>query len=29
MAAAIKALKANGTLNKLAVKYHIPPGDVK
>jgi ABC-type amino acid transport substrate-binding protein len=25
----IKALKANGTLRKLAVKYHIPPGDVK
>jgi polar amino acid transport system substrate-binding protein len=29
IAAAIKALKANGTLAKLAVKYHIPVGDVK
>ena len=29
IAGAIKALKANGTLTKLAVKYHIPPGDVK
>jgi len=29
IAAAIKALKANGTLSKLAVKYHIPVGDVK
>lgn len=29
ISAAIKALKANGTLRKLAVKYHIPPGDVK
>lgn len=26
---AIAALKKNGTLAKLAVKYHIPPGDVK
>ncbi|HEY7208349.1 MAG TPA: transporter substrate-binding domain-containing protein [Gaiellaceae bacterium] len=29
MAAAIKALKANGTLKKLAAKYNIPAGDVK
>jgi polar amino acid transport system substrate-binding protein len=29
MAAAIKALKANGTLGKLAAKYSIPAGDVK
>ncbi|HEY8704931.1 MAG TPA: transporter substrate-binding domain-containing protein [Gaiellaceae bacterium] len=29
IAAAIKALKANGTLAKLAAKYHIPVGDVK
>lgn len=29
LAAAIKALKANGTLTKLAVKYKIPTGDVK
>lgn len=29
MAAAIKALKANGTMAKLAAKYHIPAGDVK
>lgn len=29
IAAAIKALKANGTLAKLAVKYSIPVGDVK
>ena len=29
IAAAIKALKANGTLAKLATKYHIPVGDVK
>lgn len=29
MAAAIKTLKSNGTLTKLAVKYHIPTGDVK
>ncbi len=29
IAAAIKALKANGTLAKLAVKYRIPVGDVK
>jgi|SRR5579872_3927214 len=29
IAGAIKALKANGTLAKLAVKYHIPVGDVK
>ena len=26
---ALKALKANGTLTKLATKYHIPTGDVK
>lgn len=29
MASAIKALRANGTLTKLATKYHIPTGDVK
>jgi polar amino acid transport system substrate-binding protein len=29
IAAAIKAMKANGTLVKLAAKYHIPVGDVK
>ena len=29
IATAIKALKANGTLAKLATKYHIPVGDVK
>jgi ABC-type amino acid transport substrate-binding protein len=29
IAAAIKTLKANGTLAKLAAKYHIPVGDVK
>ncbi len=29
MAAAIKALKANGTVDKLAAKYSIPAGDVK
>jgi polar amino acid transport system substrate-binding protein len=29
MASAIKALKANGTLVKLAKKYNIPTGDVK
>lgn len=29
MTAAIKALKADGTLGKLAAKYSIPPGDVK
>ncbi len=29
IASAIKALKANGTLRKLAIKYKIPPGDVK
>jgi polar amino acid transport system substrate-binding protein len=29
LAAAVKALKANGTLTKLAVKYKIPTGDVK
>jgi polar amino acid transport system substrate-binding protein len=29
MSAAIKALRANGTLTKLATKYHIPTGDVK
>jgi polar amino acid transport system substrate-binding protein len=29
IAGAIKALKANGTLAKLATKYHIPVGDVK
>jgi polar amino acid transport system substrate-binding protein len=29
MAAAIKALKADGTLGKLAAKYSIPAGDVK
>jgi polar amino acid transport system substrate-binding protein len=29
MAAAVKALKANGTMAKLAKKYNIPTGDVK
>ncbi len=29
VASGIKALKANGTLKKLATKYHIPTGDVK
>jgi polar amino acid transport system substrate-binding protein len=29
IASAIKALRANGTLAKLATKYHIPVGDVK
>jgi polar amino acid transport system substrate-binding protein len=29
IAGAIKSLKANGTLKKLAAKYHIPTGDVK
>src|SRR5207249_5696932 len=29
IASAIKALKANGALKTLALKYHIPPGDVK
>ena len=29
MAAAIKALKANGTMAKIAAKYHVPAGDVK
>jgi polar amino acid transport system substrate-binding protein len=29
IAAAVKALKANGTLTKLAAKYNIPTGDVK
>jgi ABC-type amino acid transport substrate-binding protein len=29
IAAAIKALKANGTMTKLAKKYNIPTGDVK
>jgi polar amino acid transport system substrate-binding protein len=29
IATSIKALKANGTLRNLAVKYHIPTGDVK
>lgn len=29
IATAIKALKANGTLSKLAAKYKIPTGDVK
>lgn len=29
IAAAIKVLKSNGTLAKLATKYHIPAGDVK
>ena len=29
LAAAIKALKADGTLGKLAAKYSIPAGDVK
>jgi polar amino acid transport system substrate-binding protein len=29
VASAIKALKANGTLVKLAQKYNIPTGDVK
>ncbi|HEY5059273.1 MAG TPA: transporter substrate-binding domain-containing protein [Gaiellaceae bacterium] len=29
ISAAIKGLKKNGTLDKLAAKYKIPPGDVK
>ena len=29
IATAIKALKANGTMVKLAQKYRIPTGDVK
>jgi polar amino acid transport system substrate-binding protein len=29
IAAAIKSLRTKGTLRRLAVKYHIPPGDVK
>ena len=29
MAAAIKALKADGTMAKIAAKYHVPAGDVK